>query len=110
VDLGWGQGGGHESRASLRGHRALGSPTAAEAPIIDAENLFRQPAPALSLGRSSPPPVKAEKMRDFVVRNLGRYTLITAALTVLIIPFSSAQTNERADQVVSEQVQAVSGQ
>jgi hypothetical protein len=49
-------------------------------------------------------------MRDFVVRNLGRYTLITAALTVLIIPFSSAQTNERADQVVSEQVQAVSGQ
>jgi hypothetical protein len=51
---------------------------------------------------------EAEKMRSFVVRNLGRYTFITGALTVLVIPFSSAQTNERADQVVSEQVQAQS--
>ena len=41
------------------------------------------------------------------MRNLGRYTFITGALTVLVIPFSSAQTNERADQVVSEQVQAI---
>jgi hypothetical protein len=41
------------------------------------------------------------------VRNLGRYTFITGALTVLVIPFFSAQTNERADQIVSEQVQAI---